>query len=81
VRYRLPRGGIYFWLELDGAVDADAALEHAAAGGVRFRPGVRFTDADDGKRFLRLSCVQVPAPDIEPGIAVLGEALAKAAQR
>ena len=61
VRFRVPRGGIYFWLELDDSVDADAALEHAAAGGVRFRPGVRFTGADDGKRFIRLSCVQIPA--------------------
>jgi 2-aminoadipate transaminase len=81
VRFRVPRGGIYFWLELDDSVDADAALEHAAAGGVRFRPGVRFTGEDDGKRFLRLSCVQIPAPDIEPGIAALGQALAKALKR
>jgi 2-aminoadipate transaminase len=81
VRFRAPRGGIYFWLELDDNIDADTALEHAAASGVRFRPGVRFTGADDGKRFIRLWCVQMPAADVEAGIAVLGAALAKAVKR
>jgi 2-aminoadipate transaminase len=81
VRFREPAGGIYLWLEILDGVDHDVALQRAADGGVRFRAGVRFTDLERGKRFLRLCFVQVPEADIEPGIAILGEALSSATDR
>jgi 2-aminoadipate transaminase len=75
IRFRRPRGGIYFWLEVDERVDYDAALERATSLGVGFRPGVQFLNAATGTRHLRLSVAQMPESEIEPGIALLGRAL------
>jgi 2-aminoadipate transaminase len=80
VRFRVPGGGFYFWLELLDTVDWDRARELAAARGITCRPGDTFVDDDTGRRFLRLSPIQVPDADIEPGIAALGAALADAAR-
>ena len=78
VRFRRPRGGIYFWLEIDQRVDYEAALERATSLGVGFRPGVRFLNEATGTRHLRLSVAQLPESEIEPGIALLGRALTDA---
>ena len=75
VRFREPSGGFYFWLELLDTVDWDRARELAAARGVACRPGDTFVGDDSGRRFLRLSPIQVPDADIEPGIVALAEAL------
>lgn len=75
VTFAVPRGGLYFWLEIDGRVDVESAMQRAASSGVGFRPGVRFLHRDDGRHFLRLSVAQSPLGDIEPGISLLGRAL------
>jgi 2-aminoadipate transaminase len=79
VRFQVPGGGFYFWLELLDTVDWDRARELAAAHGIACRPGDTFVDDETGRRFLRLSPIQVPDADIEPGIAALGAALGDAA--
>jgi 2-aminoadipate transaminase len=80
VRFAVPGGGFYFWLELADAVDWNHARELAAARGVACRPGDSVVDDDTGRRFLRLSPIQVPDADIEPGIVVLAGALHDAAR-
>jgi 2-aminoadipate transaminase len=75
VRFQVPGGGIYFWLELAPEVDADQVRERAAADGVGCRPGERFTADPSGKRFLRLSFLHVSEDEIGWGIEVLGKAL------
>ena len=75
VSFRVPGGGIYFWLELAPQVDADQVRERAAAEGVGCRPGERFTADESGKRFLPLSFLHVSEDEIERGISVLGRAL------
>jgi 2-aminoadipate transaminase len=75
VRYQVPGGGIYFWLELSDRVDWDKVRELAAAEGVACRPGERFTGDESGRRFLRMAFLQVPEDEIERGIAALGRAL------
>jgi 2-aminoadipate transaminase len=79
VRFREPTGGFYFWLEISEQVDWDAARQVLAERGVAFRPGDRFVDDEQGRRFVRISCIQVPEHQIEAGIAALGSALAAAA--
>ena len=71
----MPGGGFYFWLELLDTVDWDRARELAAARGIECRPGDTFVGDDRGRRFLRLSPIQVPDADIEPGIVALAGAL------
>ena len=75
VRYQVPGGGIYFWLELSDDVDWDKVRELASAEGVACRPGERFTGDESGRRFLRMAFLQVPEDEIERGIAALGRAL------
>ena len=78
VRFREPSGGFYFWLEISDRVDWDTARQLLAEKGVAFRPGDRFVGDAEGRRFVRISCIQVPEDDIEQGIAALGSALAAA---
>ena len=78
VRFREPRGGFYFWLEIDPRVDWDRARQALADQGIAFRPGDRVAD-DDARRFVRISPIQVPVEQLEPCIAALGLALAAAA--
>ncbi len=74
-----PRGGFYFWLEIHPLVDWDAARVALARQGIAFRPGDGFVDHDDEHRYVRISPIQVPIEQIEPGIAALGAALGAAA--
>lgn len=78
--FRTPLGGFYFWLSVHPEVDFDQAMAGAQHRGVGFRPGVRFQHLDDGGQYLRLSVAQSPMADIEPGIALLGDALSGAAR-
>jgi 2-aminoadipate transaminase len=80
VRFRVPQGGIYFWLEMSDEVDWDAVRERVAQEGVACRPGERFTGDDSGRRFLRMAYLQVPEEEISRGVAALGRALAASAR-
>jgi 2-aminoadipate transaminase len=76
VRFRVPSGGFFLWLEISPDVDWERARREVAARGIALRPGDGMLADDDPRRFVRLSCIQVPVEDIEPGIRALGEALA-----
>lgn len=76
VRFQVPQGGIYFWLEMSDEVDWDAVRDRVAEEGVACRPGERFTGDDSGRRFLRMAYLQVPEEEITRGVAALGRALA-----
>jgi 2-aminoadipate transaminase len=78
VRFRVPQGGFYLWLEIAEGIDAERARDLAARGGVFCRPGEMFTGDASGRRFLRMSFSQVGIDEIERGVAVLGEALRQA---
>jgi 2-aminoadipate transaminase len=77
VRFRVPQGGFYLWLEIAEGIDAERVRELAAHQGVFCRPGEVFTGDPSGRRFLRMSFSQIGLDEIERGVAVLGEALEK----
>jgi DNA-binding transcriptional MocR family regulator len=77
VRYRIPGGGFYLWLEVSDSIDWNQARQLAAQAGVAFRPGDRFTAGANGPQFVRLSWAQTDLDDIEEGISILGGALAR----
>lgn len=75
VRFAVPDGGMFLWVELDGSVDPDVVVERAAAEGVAVRPGERFFGDGGGERHFRLAYSYVPEAEIERGIAALGRAI------
>jgi 2-aminoadipate transaminase len=71
-----PSGGYFFWVRLPEGMDAAAALAAATEAGVPYVAGSDFTDAEYGRRCLRLAYSAVPADQIGEGIERLGGVLA-----
>ncbi|MEP7303374.1 MAG: PLP-dependent aminotransferase family protein, partial [Caldimonas sp.] len=74
-RWRVPGGGMFFWVELPPGVDAEALLPRAVARGVAFVPGAPFFAGAPLKNSLRLSFVTAPPEAIERGVRALAAAL------
>jgi len=74
-RWRVPGGGMFFWLELPAGVDAEALLPRAVERGVAFVPGAPFFAGEAMKNTLRLSFVTVAPEAIERGVRALAAAL------
>lgn len=81
VRFRMPQGSFYIWVEIDDRVDWDAAAARAAKEGIFFRPGERFAGVADDRKFLRLSYGHVSEKIIAEGIARLGAILHETARQ
>ncbi len=74
-RWQVPVGGMFFWLELQGHVDATALLPQAVQAGMAYVPGTTFFPQGGHQHTLRLSFVTVPPPRIEEGVAALARVL------
>lgn len=80
VRFDVPDGGFYLWLEISDELDWENVRLLAQDAGVAFRPGERFMGpdmAEVGRRYIRLAFSHVAELELERGIAALGEAMAK----
>ncbi|HET9821630.1 MAG TPA: PLP-dependent aminotransferase family protein [Burkholderiaceae bacterium] len=73
--WTVPRGGMFFWLELAPGLDAMALLPRAVQAGVAFVPGAPFYAQAPRTGTLRLSFVTVAPAQIEAGIATLAGVL------
>ncbi len=80
VKFNVPGGGIFFWLELAQGIDGQKVRETLLLDGVACRPGERFAGATSESGYLRMSFLQVPEDEIERGVALLGKAFAAASQ-
>lgn len=78
--WKMPAGGMFFWVELPARLDAAALLEQAVEAGVAYVPGAAFFAGDARANTLRLSFVTVTPERIEQGVAALGRVLARALQ-
>jgi 2-aminoadipate transaminase len=74
-----PVGGMFFWLDLAGGLDAMALLPRAVDAGVAYVPGAPFYAQAGRADTLRLSFVTVPPEKIEAGVAALAGVLRQAA--
>lgn len=80
VRYAVPEGGFFIWLELAQGVDPDRLARAAAEESVGYVPGTAFFANGEGRRNVRLAFSFAPLDDIDRGIEQLGRALARSAQ-
>jgi 2-aminoadipate transaminase len=75
VSFRVPNGGIYFWLEISPDINLEQVSAHMEAEGVACRPGERFTGDTSGRQFLRMAFLPVPADELVRGVEAMGRAL------
>jgi len=78
VRWRLPSGGFFLWLETDRRVQPEALREAAAEEGVAYVSGDTFFVDRSGNRFIRLAYSFVAEQEIEEAVRRLGRALKRA---
>ena len=69
--WRVPEGGMFFWLTLAPEIDAAALLAHAIEQGVSFLPGAAFFAGKPLHHTLRLSFATEPPERIAQGVATL----------
>ncbi|WP_246598967.1 PLP-dependent aminotransferase family protein [Methylogaea oryzae] len=75
-QWRLPDGGLFFWLRLSGECDTLAALQIALASNIAFMPGDPFFPlAEQRYPALRLNFSHAAPADIERGVARLAQVL------
>ena len=74
-RWIVPRGGMFFWVNLPDSIDATALLPKAVERGVAFVPGAAFYAEAPRPNTLRLSFVTVAAEQIERGVGIIGTLL------
>lgn len=77
ISFREPAGGFFFWVRLNDRLDADLVLRTLAQRGVAVRSGEWFTGDVSGRRYMRLSPIQLNEQEIERGITILSAVLSE----
>lgn len=72
VRFELPDGGLAFWLQFEG--DLDAVETRAAAAGLRFASSRSFMSRDDAPRGLRIGFASLTESEMRRAVAELRRA-------
>jgi 2-aminoadipate transaminase len=75
VKWNVPLGGFYLWLELPAGMNATALLEIAAARGAVFVAGRAFDPEGRKDDCLRLSFSHTPEDRIAAGVEILAESM------
>ena len=78
VSYTAPQGGMFLWVTLPEGLDAAELLRRAVERRVAFVPGAPFHALGGGHNTLRLSFSSATLPQIEQGIAALGQTIREA---
>jgi 2-aminoadipate transaminase len=77
-RWSVPKGGMFFWVELPARLDAMALLPKAVARGMAYVPGAAFYAGRAQANTLRLSFVTVTPQQIDQGVRALADVLKEA---
>ncbi|MGP3928818.1 aminotransferase-like domain-containing protein [Nonomuraea sp. KM88] len=76
VRFDVPHGGMFVWIELADHVKGDLVMHHSAQEGVLCRPGDSFFgDGGNYQQWFRMAFTMVSEPELVRGVRVLGEAI------
>jgi len=74
--WRVPAGGLFFWVRMRHACDTQQLLREALARNVAFMPGEPFfAEAPVGESWLRLNFSHSDGARIETGVAALARAM------
>ncbi|MDB5438085.1 MAG: GntR family transcriptional regulator [Caulobacteraceae bacterium] len=76
--WRIPPGGLFFWVKLRGGIDSQALLAQAIARNVLFTPGAHFFAGPRTGSAMRLNFSLAEPEAAERGLAVLGDLLREA---
>lgn len=72
--WKIPEGGLFFWLKLPEQINARALLEQCLKYGVAFMPGDDFfPEPQPYNNYIRLNFSGITPRDIKYGISILGE--------
>lgn len=80
VRFEIPRGSFYLWVEIDERVDWERAQKMAADAKIYFRPGERFIAGDEKRQFFRMAYSLEPLERIREGSAKMGDIIRECAR-
>jgi 2-aminoadipate transaminase len=72
-----PGGGFFVWLTLPPSLDARAVLREAAGRGVTFLIGEPFYAEGGGERHIRLPFSYIRRPDLERGVEIIADIVAR----
>ena len=73
VKFELPKGGLFIWLELPEGKDTRELLLRAAEKNVAFIPGTSFYPSATKNNEMRLNFSNMTDHDTKKGIKILGE--------
>jgi len=74
IRYRIPQGGMFFWVKAPSMLDPMELLQACLKRGVSFVLGSDFyLESPSDSSYLRLNFTSVEEDRIETGISVIGE--------
>ena len=76
--WKVPVGGMFFWIECPAHIDTTALLPKAVEAGMAYVPGSTFYPHGGHVQTLRLSFVTVPPERIAQGVMALAKVLANA---
>ncbi len=80
-QWRMPQGGMFFWVQLPSGLDATALLPAAVQAGVAYVPGAPFFAEAGVPQTLRLSFVTVSPERIAQGVAALAGVIRAALEK
>jgi GntR family transcriptional regulator/MocR family aminotransferase len=75
VRYKMPDGGLAFWLQFPG-IDLDQMETRASAMGLRFASSRSFMTRDDAPRGLRIGFASLNSYEARTALAAIRKAAA-----
>ena len=77
IRYAVPDGGLFIWLDLPGGADAMPIFEAATEKGVAFVPGTHFYAQGGHENTMRLNFSMASLEQIDKGMDILKEVMAQ----
>ncbi|MFV8826955.1 PLP-dependent aminotransferase family protein [Alkalihalobacterium sp. APHAB7] len=73
--YVVPKGGMFFWIELDKSIDTTELLKAAVQKGVAFVPGAPFYVGKGKRNALRLNYTHSTPEKLEAGMKILTDVI------